>query len=111
MTDAPAWRASAAKRLQARPGSRISDVRFKQLRDTGAHTVVTACPFCAIMLKGAQASAGADTQFRGPDDVCQRQTLRSAFKNKCNHEGTKARRHEGKIIFLFFVSSSLRGCL
>jgi Fe-S oxidoreductase len=45
------------------PGSRISDVRFKQLQDTGADTVVTACPFCSIMLKGAQASAGADTQF------------------------------------------------
>ncbi len=45
------------------PGSRISDVRFKQLRETGANTVVTACPFCSIMLKGAQASAGADTQF------------------------------------------------
>ena len=48
------------------PGSRISDVRFKQLRDTGANTVVTACPFCSIMLKGAQASAGPgsdDTQF------------------------------------------------
>jgi Fe-S oxidoreductase len=42
------------------PGSRISDVRFKQLRDTGAGTVVTACPFCSIMLKGAHASAGAD---------------------------------------------------
>jgi Fe-S oxidoreductase len=38
------------------PGSRISDVRFKQLKDTGAGTVVTACPFCSIMLKGAQAS-------------------------------------------------------
>src|SRR4051812_25736824 len=39
------------------PGSRISDVRFKQLRETGATTVVTACPFCSIMLKGAQTSA------------------------------------------------------
>jgi Fe-S oxidoreductase len=39
------------------PGSRISDVRFKQLQETGATTVVTACPFCSIMLKGAQASA------------------------------------------------------
>lgn len=37
------------------PGSRISDVRFRQLRETGAATVVTACPFCSIMLKGAQA--------------------------------------------------------
>lgn len=49
------------------PGTRISDVRFQQLRDTGAPTVVTACPFCAVMLKGAQASApagsGADIQF------------------------------------------------
>jgi Fe-S oxidoreductase len=45
------------------PGSRISDVRFRQLRETGADTVITACPFCSIMLKGAQASAGADTQF------------------------------------------------
>ena len=46
------------------PGSRISDVRFKQLTDTGANTVVTACPFCSIMLKGAQASAPAnDVQF------------------------------------------------
>ncbi|MBI3402041.1 MAG: 4Fe-4S dicluster domain-containing protein [Acidobacteria bacterium] len=40
------------------PGTRISDVRFKQLQATGANTVVTACPFCSIMLKGAQASAG-----------------------------------------------------
>jgi Fe-S oxidoreductase/phosphatidylserine synthase len=45
------------------PGTRISDVRFKQLQATGAQTVVTACPFCSIMLKGAQASAGAETQF------------------------------------------------
>jgi Fe-S oxidoreductase len=46
------------------PGSRISDVRFRQLRETGAGTVVTACPFCSIMLKGAQASAAtSDLQF------------------------------------------------
>ena len=32
-------------------------MRLKQLHDTGAGTVVTACPFCTIMLKGAQASA------------------------------------------------------
>jgi len=44
-------------------GKRISDVRFEQLRATGAGTVVTACPFCSIMLKGAQASAQAETQF------------------------------------------------
>lgn len=46
------------------PGTRISDVRFSQLRATGAGTVVTACPFCSIMLKGAQASAPeANVQF------------------------------------------------
>jgi Fe-S oxidoreductase len=49
------------------PGSRISDVRFRQLQATGAQTVVTACPFCSIMLKGAQASApdapGKNVQF------------------------------------------------
>jgi Fe-S oxidoreductase len=44
-------------------GTRMSDMRFEQLRATGAGTVVTACPFCAIMLKGAQASAQTDTQF------------------------------------------------
>jgi Fe-S oxidoreductase len=45
------------------PGTRISDVRLKQLEATGASTVVTACPFCSIMLKGAQASSQADVQF------------------------------------------------
>ena len=45
-------------------GTRISDVRFAQLRKTGAETVVTACPFCSIMLKGAQSSApDAPVQF------------------------------------------------
>ena len=43
-------------------------MRFGQLRDTGAQTEVTACPFCSIMLKGAQANApaapgGGDIQF------------------------------------------------
>lgn len=48
----------------AEPGTRISDVRFTQLRATGAGTVVTACPFCSIMLKGAQSSAPeANLQF------------------------------------------------
>jgi Fe-S oxidoreductase len=44
-------------------GRRISDVRLEQLRATGAGTVVTACPFCSIMLKGAGASAPVETQF------------------------------------------------
>jgi Fe-S oxidoreductase len=45
------------------PGSRISDVRLKQLQETGAPMVVTACPFCSIMLKGAQTTSGAAVQF------------------------------------------------
>ena len=40
-------------------GKRISQERFEQLQATGAGTVVMACPFCSIMLKGAQASANA----------------------------------------------------
>ena len=44
-------------------GKRISQQRFEQLQATGAPTVVTACPFCSIMLKGAQASANATTEF------------------------------------------------
>jgi Fe-S oxidoreductase len=45
------------------PGKRISQERFEQLQATGADTVVVACPFCSIMLKGASASANASTQM------------------------------------------------
>jgi Fe-S oxidoreductase len=48
---------------ESEAGSRISDIRLKQLKDTGANTVVTACPFCSIMLKGAQATGQDDVQF------------------------------------------------
>jgi Fe-S oxidoreductase len=44
-------------------GKRISQERLEQLQRTGAGTVVTACPFCAIMLKGAQASANTQVEF------------------------------------------------
>jgi Fe-S oxidoreductase len=44
------------------PGKRISQERFEQLQATGAATIITGCPFCAIMLKGAQASANAETR-------------------------------------------------
>jgi Fe-S oxidoreductase len=43
-------------------GTRISHERLEQLMATGAETVVTACPFCMIMLKGAQASANVQTK-------------------------------------------------
>jgi Fe-S oxidoreductase len=44
-------------------GRRISQERLEQLQRTGAATVVTACPFCSIMLKGAQASANTQVEF------------------------------------------------
>jgi len=44
-------------------GKRISQERLEQLQATGALCVVTACPFCSIMLKGAQASANASTEI------------------------------------------------
>ena len=44
-------------------GKRISQERFEQLQATGASTVVMACPFCSIMLKGAKSSANADVQM------------------------------------------------
>jgi Fe-S oxidoreductase len=44
-------------------GKRISQERFEQLEATGASTVVMACPFCSIMLKGAQSSANSAVQM------------------------------------------------
>jgi Fe-S oxidoreductase len=44
-------------------GKRISQERFEQLQATGAGTVVMACPFCSIMLKGANSSANANLQM------------------------------------------------
>ena len=41
-------------------GKRISQDRLEQLLATGAPTIITACPFCAIMLKGAQASVNSE---------------------------------------------------
>ena len=44
-------------------GKRISQERFEQLQATGAGKVVMACPFCSIMLKGAQASSNAPVEM------------------------------------------------
>ena len=44
-------------------GKRIGDDRLGQLERTGADTVVTACPFCSIMLKGATSSTDKETKF------------------------------------------------
>ena len=53
-------------------GKRISQERFEQLQATGAETIVMSCPFCAIMLKGAQASSNASTQMVDSDDLRER---------------------------------------
>jgi Fe-S oxidoreductase len=45
------------------PGKRISQERFEQLQATGAGKIVMACPFCSIMLKGAQASTNAPVEM------------------------------------------------
>jgi Fe-S oxidoreductase len=44
-------------------GKRISQERFEQLQATGAGKIVMACPFCSIMLKGAQASSNAAVEL------------------------------------------------
>ena len=44
-------------------GKRISQERFEQLEATGAATVVMACPFCSIMLKGAQSSSNSKLEM------------------------------------------------
>lgn len=41
-----------------RPGTRMSDIRLQSLLATGAGIIVTACPFCRIMLGEAAARAG-----------------------------------------------------
>ena len=50
-------------------GRRISDARYDQLTATGAGTVVMACPFCSIMLKGAQASADKSSAGKSSADT------------------------------------------
>jgi Fe-S oxidoreductase len=44
-------------------GKRISQERLDQLTATGARTVVMGCPFCSIMLRGAQATANAPVEL------------------------------------------------
>ena len=39
-------------------GKRISHCRVNEARESGAHTLVTACPFCAVMFKDALAETG-----------------------------------------------------
>ncbi|MPZ16468.1 MAG: 4Fe-4S dicluster domain-containing protein [Luteitalea sp.] len=68
------------------PGKRISQERLEQLQATGAGTVVMACPFCSIMLKGARASAQASTEMVD---------LMSYVNGKLRDQGVKGPRDRG----------------
>ena len=41
-------------------GEKVNDVRSKELLDTGASRIVTACPFCYIMIDDGVRGAGVD---------------------------------------------------
>ena len=71
--------AAACCSRSTRQGSASARSAIEQLPATGAGTIVMACPFCSIMLKGAQASAdkaGATGQADGDDrpDVLRRRS-------------------------------------
>jgi Fe-S oxidoreductase/nitrate reductase gamma subunit len=50
------------------PGrERVEILRARQAAETGARTVVTACPFCKVMLESGQQSLGAGERFQVKD--------------------------------------------
>lgn len=53
--------------LDIRAGRRIENVRFEQIQRLGPEVIVTACPFCKIMLDAAVSSSGATERFRIKD--------------------------------------------
>jgi Fe-S oxidoreductase len=42
--------------LETAPGERFSDLRVQQAAQTGAETLVTACPFCIVCLEDSAKS-------------------------------------------------------
>jgi Fe-S oxidoreductase len=48
-------------------GTRINAERTRQVLDTGAETVATACPFCMVMLSDGLAAAEGGTDVRAMD--------------------------------------------
>jgi len=45
--------------IEGAPGKRVNRVRFEEFSSTGIQIIVTACPFCKIMLDDASSTAGA----------------------------------------------------
>jgi Fe-S oxidoreductase/nitrate reductase gamma subunit len=53
--------------LETDPNTRINNARLEQAADTGADVVVTACPYCLIMLEDAIGSTGRSNQISAKD--------------------------------------------
>jgi Fe-S oxidoreductase len=50
------------------PGeARMSEIRMKEARDTGAEVLITACPLCLIMLEDALKTLGLEGNLRVMD--------------------------------------------
>ena len=106
--------AAASCSRSTKPGSASATRAIEQLAATGADTVVMACPFCSIMLKGAQASAGkagADRRRRQDDgddrpDVLRRRSparrprrrggRRSAARDRARRSDASRRRERAR---------------
>ncbi len=53
--------------LETDPNTRINNARLEQAAETGADVVVTACPYCLIMLEDAIGSTGKSEQISAKD--------------------------------------------
>jgi Fe-S oxidoreductase len=53
--------------LETDPNTRINNARLEQVADIGADVVVTACPYCLIMLEDAIGSTGRSNQIAAKD--------------------------------------------
>ncbi|MDE2090085.1 MAG: (Fe-S)-binding protein, partial [Gammaproteobacteria bacterium] len=52
------------------PGrERVSTARFREVQDSGAKTLVVACPFCRVMLHDASSAAGGDIPVRDVAEI------------------------------------------
>ena len=47
--------------------TRMSEIRIKQARETGAQILITACPLCLIMLEDASKTAGFEGEMKVMD--------------------------------------------
>ena len=61
------------------PGDlRVNQARFREAKETGAHTVAVGCPFCMTMLSDASRAEGGEVQVKDVAElVAERMNLRS----------------------------------